>query len=279
VVIALCFDANFQNWATVTLFSVSRNCPSGNKTRLFLITEIQFNDCIPQLKRVLRKFDFTFIYPDDEFETLPVGFHFSSATYWRLLLPKLLYRYNVEKAIYLDADVLVKKKLQELYDTDINGYACAGVVDVYSKRELHRLNLRQDFVINGGVLLMNIPLMAAIDWPTRAIELNLQKLIKWVDQDVLNCVLDGRIKCLPAKWNVQSMDFGKNEVEDLAIVHFTEGGNAKPWSINCQHPMVGLYRYYLLRCGFVVEAFKLEKHRIYLFIKKRFSVLLKSTKS
>ena len=59
--------------------------------------------------------------------TLPQHGHFRPETYYRLLAPSLLP--NVEKAIYLDSDLVVCGDLAELYDVDVTGHLLAATRD------------------------------------------------------------------------------------------------------------------------------------------------------
>ena len=59
--------------------------------------------------------------------TLPQHGHFRPQTYYRLLAPSLLP--NVEKAIYLDSDLVVCGDLAELYDVDVTGHLLAATRD------------------------------------------------------------------------------------------------------------------------------------------------------
>ena len=58
---------------------------------------------------------------------LPHHGHFRPETYYRLLAPSLLP--NVEKAIYLDSDLVVCGDLAELFDVDVTGHLLAATRD------------------------------------------------------------------------------------------------------------------------------------------------------
>ena len=75
---------------------------------------------------------------------------------------------------------------------------------------------------------------------------------EYQDQDVLNVVLRGRIREVPAKWNYASDNAaaaGRHAAaEKPVIVHFT--GRAKPWTIweKSRNPLRKLYFRYLRQC-------------------------------
>jgi lipopolysaccharide biosynthesis glycosyltransferase len=187
--LSICFDKQYQKWATVCLHSVFTNYRGSIPIRLVILSDIEFSACIPQLKKVLHHFDFTFDNPGSGFDSLPTGFHFNVTTYWRLALPSVLQKYGIRKAIYIDTDTLVVSDLSELYNIDLGDNTVGGCLDIGSDRHVARMLLKQSFAINGGVLLMDIAKMNKIDWASEAKRLNKEGKIEWVDQDVINILL------------------------------------------------------------------------------------------
>jgi lipopolysaccharide biosynthesis glycosyltransferase len=259
--IAICFDKNFQKWATVCLYSIWEQHKNDPKIRLVILSDITFNQCIWQLKKVLNHFDFTFDNPGNDFDDMPTGYHFNVTTYWRLALPIVLANYGIEKAIYLDTDIIVVENLQELYDYELDEYSCGGCVDIGSELHVSRMKLKQGFAINGGVLLMDVYKMNQLNWADEANRLNEEGRIKWVDQDVINILLDEKIKLIDLKWNVQSGDFQNGYDGKVSIVHFTESSNTKPWKYGSTHLYLSVYNTYIRTSGFYWSYLILETVR------------------
>ena len=261
MIISICFDKNYQKWATVCLHSIVENYKSVTPIRLVILSDINYSECIPQLKRVLKNFDFTFDNPGNDFDSLPTGFHFNVTTYWRLALPQVLNKYGIQKAVYIDTDTLVVDDISKLYNIDLEDKTLGGCLDIGSDSHVTRMNLKQGFAINGGVLLMNIPRLNQINWVTEANRLNEEGRIEWVDQDVLNILLDGQIKLIDLKWNIQSGNFQNGYNGEVNIVHFTESGNTKPWKYRSKHRYLGVYNTYMKKSGFFLDYFKYETIR------------------
>lgn len=59
--------------------------------------------------------------------TLPCHGHFACETYYRLLAPELLP--GVDKAAYIDCDLVVLDDIAKLYDVDLEGYLLAATLD------------------------------------------------------------------------------------------------------------------------------------------------------
>jgi lipopolysaccharide biosynthesis glycosyltransferase len=258
IVLATAFDKNYQKWAAVSLGSILANTTCESKIRLIIISDINYEKCIIQLRRVLDKFDFTIINAGNEFEGLPKLGHVGLVTYWRLKLPGVLAKYNIEKAVYFDVDTIVLGDVFELYNYNLNNMFCGGCLDINSEQHVRRMNLVQNFVINGGLLLMDVSKMNSINWVEGVKILNEQGKIAWVDQDAINILLDGKIELIPQSWNVQSGNFQNGYTGKVDMVHFTESGNTKPWTSKCRHPFFNTYRTYMRKSGFLLDYFKLE---------------------
>jgi lipopolysaccharide biosynthesis glycosyltransferase len=261
--LAITFDKNYQKWAAVCLNSIFNTYSGKDKINLFIITDLKFSQFISQLKKSLKNFKYTISDFSSAFDDLPTGFHFTKAMYGLLAMPSFLNEQGIEKALYLDLDIIVLEDLNELYKVDLGDYFCGGVLDVHSEdKDLQsRLTVKQGFVVNSGVLLMDIPKMNSIDWNTKANELNQLGKIKWGDQDVINMLLDEKIMVLPQKWNVQSGNFQIGYSGDVSVVHFTESGNTKPWSFKSKHLYLGAYNTLIRKSGFYGEYLVLESVR------------------
>lgn len=126
---------------------------------------------------------------------------------FRVMLPELLP--DVDKIIYLDADILVNRDIKELWDTDIQDYCLAAVPD-YST--IHGLGIPYpvgkkevlaSHYFNTGVLVMNLNCIRA-DGNMR------EKILNYLgenpgaflfDQDALNAVYGDRTYLLDESWN------------------------------------------------------------------------------
>jgi lipopolysaccharide biosynthesis glycosyltransferase len=193
---------------------------------------------------------------------LPTYGWFTTAAYARLLIPTLLPQ-QVERALYLDCDLVVRRCIGELYDSEMNGSVALAVPDqgaafvacpwgVGGWFELGRSASDHNF--NTGVMLMDLAQwrrdaigQAAIDYArthgTREHPLN-------VDQESLNATAGRRMASVDPRWNQQGelfqsanavvLPYPRDVVENLRkdpwIIHYSTGG--KPWKFGCAHPWV-----------------------------------------
>lgn len=144
---------------------------------------------------------------------LAVYEHFSVETYFRLMIPELMADYD--KILYLDSDLIAMHDVAELFDTDLEGYAFAGVpdvvtmgtvngwkpemVDYYKKRGRMKNPLMQ---VNAGVLLFNLPVIRRQYTAKELVRFAEHANFTFADQDVINSLFENQIKWLAFEWNV-----------------------------------------------------------------------------
>lgn len=160
--------------------------------------------------------------------------YYSETIYYRLFIPSMFPEY--EKAIYLDADIVLQDDVAKLYDLDLGTNLVAGVTDqvinsvpefrVYSK---DGLGIEPKNYFNSGVLVMNLREMrkAKIEekFLYRLLNYNLDTAAP--DQDYLNTLCKGRVLYLPETWN-KMPDYGeKIDASEIHLIHYNM--YRKPW--------------------------------------------------
>jgi lipopolysaccharide biosynthesis glycosyltransferase len=184
----------------------------------------------------------------------------SRAAYARLFIPFVLPP-GLDRALYLDSDLIVRRCVGELFDSPIGNFAALGVADagspyvssLYGVPYWSRYGRRADEVnFNSGVLLLNLTAWRKEDITGAAVAYLTDGRHQFlVDQEAINAVLPGRIGQLDPHWNVQTEHFQPQHqgtlpldgaqladlIEDPWIVHFTTA--VKAWSYECTHPFRG----------------------------------------
>lgn len=181
--------------------------------------------------------------------------HISAQTYYRFLIPELFR--DCERVVYLDADLVVKKDIAQLYDLPPGNAMLAAAPDPDLIGQYYGANpdTRQycDRVlrlkdpcgyVQAGVLVFY---PRAWDGNVRTRELLRmaeQGDYRYSDQDILNIVCEGRIRRLDMKWNLLTDSGGRRlgvvraapaeileEYEQARgtpyIIHYA--GSRKPW--------------------------------------------------
>jgi len=181
----------------------------------------------------------------------------SRAAYARLFIPSVLPA-GLERALYLDSDLIVRRCVSELFDSPIGEFAALGVADagspyvssLYGVPYWSRYGRRADDVnFNSGVLLLNLRAWRDEDIGGAAVAYLTDGRHRFlVDQEAINAVLPGRIGEVDPRWNVQTEHFQPPHqatlpldeaqlselIKDPWIVHFTTA--VKAWSYECMHP-------------------------------------------
>lgn len=153
---------------------------------------------------------------------------FTIGTMFRCSLPELLPDLN--RIIYLDADLFVNRDIKELWNIDIREYYLAGVADegvaVHNyPRILNKYpEIKKESYFNAGVLYMNLKKLREFE--------NLKKLVVdflienpeagLPDRDALNVIFHDKVLYLDGSWNQFVYFHRKNNVEklDKAIFHY-----------------------------------------------------------
>ena len=155
--------------------------------------------------------------------------HLSYAAFFRYFIPQFV---TEEKALYLDADIIVRDSIEELFSEDFDGFPIAAVEDDLAKN-----------TFNSGVMLIDVEY-----WRREGITEKLLQLTNefhessYGDQGILNRLFQNNWKKLPQKYNFMvgmdtvARNYGIDswyteslKVENEAkIIHYT--GN-KPWHL------------------------------------------------
>lgn len=234
-----------------------------NKNKILSITQGKVNIS-------LRFIDVTKYIASHNFYTWD---HFTSATYYRLLVPDIFSEY--QKVIYVDSDVIVNHDISELYAIDLTGWLMGAARDTHVIGRLNRKDIKptdyslieeieyfidQVGVEDGlsyfqcGVSIYNIlEFHKAFESGWLLKEVSTRKL-KWMDQDFMNIIAKGRIKPIDNKWNVMVIN-NPNKIDEKHLIGeiYDEYWNARknPYivhyvgkSIPCFKPSADFYDLY-----------------------------------
>ena len=173
------------------------------------------------------------------FEKFPLPKRLSQATFYRLLIAEILK--DIDKAIYLDSDVIVQGDIGSLWDIDLKDNLLGAVenyyYDYFKKYVLHKKNigLTSDMhYFNAGVLLLNLKELRIYKLLEKAftyLEKQPYSLLKWHDQDLLNIFIDRkRFLALSVTFNFcpsGTFKYYKGSIPNVQIcIHHT---HYRPW--------------------------------------------------
>lgn len=204
--------------------------------------------------------------------------HLSRATYARLLAPELL-PLDIDKIIYLDADIVALGNIAELYDQDLSGCSLGAVSDVMAE-EILRIYFYPGLVgyFNAGVLLISLNAWRQKRIKERSwqfINQHFPDLIR-SDQDVLNCLFKDDWKLLDSRFNVdlKRRGFRVMPAADAVILHYSD--RVKPDSYLFAGLSGRYYHNYLQKTPF--RDFKITDYSVQNFFKKYGRLLIRGLK-
>lgn len=220
--INICFGINndYCQHCGVTIASILYNSNTKDNYNFFIITDYLSEENISLLEQLksIRRFKLNVLtISAKEFQDLKVNNDLGASTFFRFKAFELL---KCRKVIYLDCDIVVRKDIAELYNTNIDGYYCAGVEDVVAPVMIETLGLSPTTLyINAGVMLINLKYCKENKVPERLKEFVTQTWQRaWNDQEIINYIFQNGIKGVDYTWNCM---YGYiNHYKDTA--HFAE---------------------------------------------------------
>lgn len=183
------------------------------------------------------------------FQDASLPFHFAKEVYYRIWCSELLPD-TVERVLYLDSDIIIRKSIKPLYEMDFQGKSLIGMRDAFGEyfREEHWNRLaglglsKEDTYINSGVLLFNLVKMRQTFVATEFLcqMEKLRSILRYADQDMINVFFKGKIGFADLTYNYPSVLFNASDMlrwwlggwkkESPCVVHYM--GKIKPWQTN-----------------------------------------------
>ncbi|MCD7780435.1 MAG: glycosyltransferase family 8 protein, partial [Candidatus Gastranaerophilales bacterium] len=262
-------DSAYMEQLNVSIVSILKNAEAEDNINFYILDGGLTNKDKNEIKLLknIKTFNIKFIPVNKEdFAVCPLlkdkdsehkNYHVSLPTYYRFKLPDFLK--DLDKVLYFDCDVIVRSSLKKLYNTNLKDKAAAMVLDVESKKEAKRLNLKNYY--NAGVMLINLDF-----WRKNKTEEKLFKFtednketILWQDQDVINCVLADKIVNISKYWNYQYFlydNIEKDMLSECGVLHLA--GRFKPWLLPFENFVYDEYYYYL---SFTVYSNKILEYK------------------
>jgi lipopolysaccharide biosynthesis glycosyltransferase len=232
-------------------------------------------------ERLLRTWDdtrleITWLQPDlTQLNGLPVSGHINRMTYVRMLLPFLLPA-CLGRVLYLDADLLVRRDLGELWHEPLAGAACLGCVEIAcpcmdAQVALANFSRCHQYLVaaqpvpnyrslglepaapyfNAGVLLVDLDFWRRNDLSCQFLAClrNNADWLQFWDQYALNVVLAGKWRPIDGRWNQSEhvYHFPSATRSPLDAATFRQlredpwivhfTSQRKPWHFESQHPL------------------------------------------
>lgn len=267
-------DGNYIQHACVLLLSLADVVNYERPYRVF----VYYTNCSP---KALLKFEQSLqsnLPPNITYELIeldrdldsrlqPKDDHLSADIYSKLFIYDDLPQ-EMEKVLFLDADIVLRRDPAEIYDLDLKGAVLAAVHEpvfkLIPKKAQKIIGVTPDQYFNSGVMLVNLPLWRGMEVSAKALEFCLEKWedTPYHDQDAFNHVVEGNWVKISPLWNprienIISTSSGKTETltkeevyrRNLSyLIHYS--GPGKPWFYMSFHPQKKIYLDYLEKTEF-----------------------------
>lgn len=264
--INICFGISdeYSQHCACTMASILYNSKPQDKYHFYIITNYisKYNQkCLKSL-RYIKNFKLSFLYVDaKQFSNLNVDNNLGESTFFRF---KAFGMPKIDKLIYLDVDLIVRKDIGELYNTNVEDHYLAGAEDLVAPEQIKKYELSPTTTyINAGVLLLNLnycrthnALKQLIDFVNKPWEK------QWNDQHIINYLFQNKIKPVDIKWNCtyyasmyENQEYFHEMAKDPSIVHYI--GPNKPWLPNCNPHLKNDYFKYLAMTPYFENFIKL----------------------
>lgn len=235
---SICYNTNHF----INFYILDSNIKKFNKIRIDNLTK-KFKNC---------SIEFVKIDTEKYFNNFKINEQCNINTYFRFLIPEL--KYNIQKAIYLDCDIVVLDDIIKLYEENLENKIIGAIPEYHYTTFTLLNNVKNKCNIdcnhkyfNAGVMLIDCD-----KWRQNNITVKLFKIEKeyrnklmFLDQDVLNKCFECNYKELNIKYNVMHsgddvieqfditiQNIIKNMNDNIVIRHFA--GITKPWK-NCYY--------------------------------------------
>ena len=257
--ILCCTDSNFVIPLGIMMLSVCENNKDQEITFHVIIDDSVTNSQKLEIAENIKQLAIVKFYTIDITtirEHLVVKIeNFPISVYYRLLAENVLPK-DIDKILYLDADIIVRHNLRELWETNIINHAIGAVVNQSDGLKFwERLNYPvSKGYFNSGVIIINLKYFRKHEIGKALLNfiINNQDALMMPDQDALNFVLKDAKIHLPLRYNVQEGFYRvpptitdskelEEAVADPYILHYTK---EKPWDSKCNHPLKNIYYFY-----------------------------------
>ena len=185
----------------------------------------------------------------ERLKAFPTTKNWSVAMYFRFVIGDY-FAGRQARILYLDADIVCKGDIRGLAEADLAGCVAGAVAERDEKWWAMRAGslacpALAGGYFNSGVLLIDIQRWQAERVSGKAMEMlsdsAITRRLSYMDQDILNMILLGKVKFLDAKYNTQfSLNYELKPryvspiVEETVLIHYV--GPTKPWHYWASYP-------------------------------------------
>lgn len=201
--------------SNMTCLSVTVLIPLGSKAKMAAVEWLSTADFIVKLVEIdVAQFETLHEYSEED------NFCMASPTAMiKFIIPNIFS--DLDRILYIDADLIVRKDLLDLYMTSMDDEYLCAVVDMWAPITDREFVKKCQHYFNSGMMLMNLAKMRKDNVPQELIEAKLRSTnFDLMDQDVFNEVCDGHIQTMDIKYNFLPICYKRHHKKfDLKVIN------------------------------------------------------------
>lgn len=236
-------DDNYMPFLSVAIGSLIDNASKEYDYKILILNSGILEENINKIKKLENdNFVIEFVNVNEKVESIvdDLAFrlrdYYSNSIYYRLFIASLFP--NLDKALYLDADIAVVGDISKLYFEELGDNLLGAIVDevvndneVFIRYAKEAIGVDAKEYFNSGILVMNLA-----EFRKEKIEEKFLHLLSKYnfdvvapDQDYLNFLCKGKIKYVHKGWDKMAL-IKDNDFDDstLELVHYNMF--QKPWN-------------------------------------------------
>lgn len=241
--ILLCGDKKYIQYVGITLTSILLSNPEEIFYFFIFFCDEVGNEDLEKLQKTAEKFKTEInihilnIEIIKQFsEDMAGNDHISVAAYFRFIAFGAL-KGLADKVLYLDSDIcVIDNKLTDFWKQDLKDKTAIVVGKPDGDSSQKRLHVKQAF--NSGVIFVDVYKWNKQDLTPKCIKKACERVWPFLDQDVLNIILDGKFISFEKRYNYEfSLSYFIDHVDrpskvpfnsdDATVIHYI--GASKPW--------------------------------------------------
>ena len=276
ITIVLACDDNYAQHAAVAAASVLLSTVAAKRVQFYILGDRLNSKNKKRLQDTIQQLGGMVFFPDVSGKVVENGYisgHLSRAAYFRLALPDIVPG-NIEKAIYLDTDLVVFDDVVKLWEIDMNEKPVGAICDYGIMASKHMRQQKQKTLglqpgqsyFNSGVMVIDLNQWRKKEYAVHLMEIVKCREFRHHDQDALNETFKNNWCELPLRWNVIPPVFNlffkllcRSDLRNHAITAkrnpavFHWAGRYKPWEFIVHPGFNDSYYYYLKQTAFADE--------------------------
>ena len=262
-------DENYAKICLSSIISLLENSRDIEKLRIYIIDNKIESETKKNIRKVIEKYgrEVYFLSCQEICKDLKKNNNFPVSSYARLFIQDYV---KEDKIIYIDADTVIRKNIECLWEKDLGENLVAGVEDPLPGylKEAIQMN-KENRYINAGILVINLKKWRKVDFKEKVLKYieNHDYNVVHHDQGIINGLCQGKILYLEPQFNLMPEMIMMSEKQlkrlyklkgfyteeqleaarkDPYIVHYISKFYNRPWFKECTHPYKSDFQKYYM---------------------------------